>query len=58
MENCANLGDSHSSARKAMVACSGCAGDYEDPDRSAWTADDSEVTDDEAGSERESHDAP
>jgi hypothetical protein len=25
-----------------MRACSACAGDYEDPDRMAWTADDAE----------------
>jgi hypothetical protein len=25
-----------------MRACSACAGDYEDPDRTAWTADDAE----------------
>ena len=26
-----------------MRACSACAGDYEDPDRTAWTPDDAEV---------------
>jgi hypothetical protein len=25
-----------------MRACSACAGDYEDPDRTAWTPDDAE----------------
>jgi hypothetical protein len=25
-----------------MRACSACAGDYEDPDRTAWTPDDGE----------------
>ena len=25
-----------------MRACSGCAGDYEDPDRTAWTPEDAE----------------
>ncbi len=25
-----------------LSACSACAGDYEDPDRTAWTPDDSE----------------
>jgi hypothetical protein len=25
-----------------MRACSACAGDYEDPDRTAWPADDEE----------------
>jgi hypothetical protein len=27
-------------------ACSACAGDYEDPDRTAWTPDDAEDEDD------------
>ena len=27
------------SVEKAARACSGCAGDYEDPDRSAWEED-------------------
>ena len=26
----------------AMRACSACAGDYEDPDRTAWTPDDAD----------------
>jgi len=26
-----------------MRGCSACAGDYEDPDRTAWTPDDAEV---------------
>jgi hypothetical protein len=28
-----------------MRACSACAGDYEDPDRTAWTPDDTENED-------------
>ncbi len=28
-----------------MRACSACAGDYEDPDRTAWTPDDAENDD-------------
>ncbi len=35
-------------ATSEMRACSGCAGDYEDPDRTAWTPDDEE--EDEPGS--------
>ena len=27
------------SEEKPAAACSGCAGDYEDPDRSAWKGD-------------------
>jgi len=27
------------SEEKSVRACSGCAGDYEDPDRSAWEED-------------------
>jgi hypothetical protein len=30
-----------------MRACSACAGDYEDPDRTAWTPDDADDEDDE-----------
>ncbi len=26
-----------------MRACSACAGDYEDPDRTAWTADETDA---------------
>lgn len=28
-----------------MSACSACAGDYEDPDRTAWVTDSGEVED-------------
>jgi hypothetical protein len=31
-----------------LRACSGCAGDYEDPDRTAWTEEDPEEQDPEA----------
>ena len=39
----------------AMRACSACAGDYEDPDRTAWTADEANEPewDDELNSEME-----
>ena len=30
---------------KELRACSACAGDYEDPDRTAWAQDDAEVED-------------
>jgi hypothetical protein len=33
------------SGAKEMRACSACAGDYEDPDRTAWTPDDAEGED-------------
>ncbi len=38
-----------------MRACSACGGDYEDPDRTAWTADaaDEPEWDDELNSEME-----
>ena len=29
-------------AEKSLNACSGCAGDYEDPDRTAWQSVDEE----------------
>jgi hypothetical protein len=32
----------------ALRACSACAGDYEDPDRTAWAPDDAEVDADDA----------
>jgi hypothetical protein len=31
-----------------MLACSACAGDYEDPDRTAWSPDECEHGDDDA----------
>jgi hypothetical protein len=31
--------ESVESEEKSVRACSGCAGDYEDPDRSAWEED-------------------
>jgi hypothetical protein len=33
--------------RRQLRACSGCAGDYEDPERTGW----SDVCDDESGDE-------
>lgn len=34
---------SATSTAREMRACSACAGDYEDPDRMAWTPDNEEV---------------
>jgi len=31
------------SSKTGMRACSACAGDYEDPDRTAWTADETDA---------------
>ena len=42
MENCGNLGTPAGNGRCGLMACSACAGDYEDPDRTAW-CDDEEV---------------
>ena len=33
----------------AVKACSACAGDYEDPDRTAWTEDDHQDSGDSGG---------
>ena len=35
-ESVAMLGDPHVSGLRIVTACSACAGDYEDPDRTAW----------------------
>lgn len=35
-----SIGGTHATLK--MRACSGCAGDYEDPDRTAWTSEDDE----------------
>ena len=38
MEKCGNLGRAAATVVSGVVsACSACAGDYEDPDRTAWT---------------------
>ena len=40
---CFGLAEKRSAALSGnMRACSACAGDYEDPDRTAWPADDEE----------------
>ncbi len=36
---CAAQGAEHRGAMAGLCACSACAGDYEDPDRTAWTPD-------------------
>src|SRR5580692_5496461 len=35
----ATFGDTAGSLPQALSACSACAGNYEDPDRTAWTPD-------------------
>ena len=47
MENCGNPGGPQVNTGEVMTACSACAGDYEDPDRSAWTGDENRNDDDE-----------
>ncbi len=46
------------SVENAWGACSGCAGDYEDPDRSAWEPEPEEDEEDTAGAEISSGDEP
>ncbi len=43
VENCGNPYGPQVNTGEVMTACSACAGDYEDPDRTAWTSD--EMTD-------------
>lgn len=51
VEKCGNLGDPRALPAKALAACSACAGDYEDPDRTAWADDqlDEPIDDDDQG---------
>jgi len=50
---------SHARGRpEALRACSGCAGDYEDPDRTAWTLEAGEAGEDERAPEREAEEFP
>ena len=46
MENCGNPRGPQVNTGEVLTACSACAGDYEDPDRSAWTADEMNDVDD------------
>jgi hypothetical protein len=46
VENCGNPRGQQVNTGEAMTACSACAGDYEDPDRSAWSADEMNDVDD------------
>jgi hypothetical protein len=39
VENCGNLEMPRAEETVALLACSACAGDYEDPDRTAWSDD-------------------
>ena len=45
MEKCGNPEELETNAECALAACSACAGHYEDPDRTAWNADESEQAD-------------
>jgi hypothetical protein len=48
-------------ASQALLACSACAGDYEDPDRTAWTPDwpdAEELLEDGAPQKDQDHDGP
>ena len=47
MENCGNPRGPQVNTGEVLTACSACAGDYEDPDRSAWSADENRNDDDE-----------
>ena len=38
MENCGNPNAAGNATEDSLAACSACAGDYEDPDRTAGTA--------------------
>jgi len=42
VEKCGNPEESETIAECPLAACSACAGDYEDPDRTAWNADESD----------------
>jgi hypothetical protein len=52
------LWKSMQSVENALRACSGCAGDYEDPDRSAWEPDPEEDTENSKIRKREEPAAP
>jgi hypothetical protein len=41
-----------------MRACSACAGDYEDPDRTAWTADETDAEEREEPRNKTTEDFP
>jgi len=45
-------------AENFLRACSGCAGDYEDPDRTAWDPDPAENEEDTAFEEAPGKDEP
>jgi hypothetical protein len=53
VENCGNLREPEGGARAPQrEACSACAGDYEDPDRTAWNADEDEEAEEQASAEQ------
>ena len=47
MENCGNPCGPQVNTGEAMTACSACAGDYQDPDRTAWSVNEANEMDDE-----------
>jgi hypothetical protein len=47
VEKCGNLGSVQGKAAGVLGACSACAGDYEDPDRTAWGDDDGDSDSDD-----------
>lgn len=47
MEKCGNHERAESEKPGGLAACSACAGDYEDPDRTAWRTDEEEIVDDD-----------
>jgi hypothetical protein len=51
-EKCGNLGGLRGPTCEAIAACSACAGDYEDPDRTAWSEDQRDEAD-ESGNAQE-----
>ena len=51
MENCGNPGEDLKGGRRTVRACSACAGNYEDPDRTAWRpVDEEEAAPEDEGS--------
>jgi hypothetical protein len=47
VEKCGNHEGTESAKTNALEACSACEGDYEDPDRTAWSAEEEEIADDD-----------
>jgi hypothetical protein len=45
VENCGKA-QGIRSTHETLTACSACAGDYQDPDRTAWNQDEDDLSDD------------